>query len=141
VHPRYIAFKFFKEISAIILSAEMQLRIEQENERRLKNGMKKLDKTLETSEELGFVYENKLQPTGQEKLMELLPKIILGVEREWGMDQIAYKPREDRVKWEDVMAIVNRPTNGESKALPTEEKVETKEDDDPLKGVMTSADI
>src|SRR5258708_24780996 len=31
VHPRYIAFKFFKELSSIILSAEMQEKIDKEN--------------------------------------------------------------------------------------------------------------
>lgn len=139
VHPRFVAFKFFKEISHIILDAEMRLRIQQENERRSSTGMKPLDKTFSTSEELGFVYENKLQPTQQDKLMNLLPKIILGVEREWGMDTIAYKPREDVVKWADVMAIIDRKVGSDVVANdvhPVENKApDLEQQADPLKEV------
>src|SRR5947209_16281830 len=84
VHPRYIAFKFFKEISMKLLSAEMQLAIKQENERRAAAGMPAMDKTFERGEELAFAQSH--LPNNPKKLMELLPKIILGIEQEWGMD-------------------------------------------------------
>lgn len=108
VHPRYIAFKFFKELSNIILSAEMKKKVDEENSNREARGVKKMDKTFETGEELHFVQP--YLPNNPDKLMELLPKIILGVEEEWGMEPIPYKAHDDKVKWDEVMAIVNRPT-------------------------------
>ncbi len=108
VHPRYIAFKFFKELSSIILSAEMQEKIDKENSERRLRGAKAMDKTFETGEELHFAQP--FLPNNADKLLELLPKIIIGVEEEWGMDPIPYKATDDKVKWDHVMEIVNRPT-------------------------------
>lgn len=134
VHPRYIAFKFFKEITGIMLSAEMVLAIERENERRLKSNMSPLDKTFATSEELKFIYQNKVNLDRQDKLMELLPKIILGIEREWGMDALAYKPRVDQVNWADVLKIVDRPVGSDTKDVIVKPQAD-RANDEVLKGV------
>lgn len=139
VHPRYIAFKFFKEITNIILDAEMQLAIQTENKRREKAGLSPLDKTFDKAEELKFVYSKGVNIDRPEKLMELLPKIILGVEREWGMERLPYQEKKDQINWSDVLKIVDRPVDGIKQAESKEEvsslPVETSNNDEVLKGV------
>lgn len=138
VYPRYIAFKFFKEISNILLSAEMQQAISEENNRRITNGMKPMDKTAETAEELAFAAP--FAPNNQDKLLELLPKIILGIEHEWGLDAVPMSKQPDRINWEKVISIIDRPASGQGKptqqenvasASPSEPQVT----EDVLKGV------
>lgn len=141
VHPRFVAFKFFKEITNIILDAEMQYAIQTENKKREKNGQAPLDKTFDKAEELKFVYAKGVNIDRPEKLMELLPKIILGVEREWGMEALPYQKREDVVNWSDVLKIVDRPVNsGVSQATDSPEghvePVEATNSDEVLKGVV-----
>lgn len=108
VHPRYIAFKFFKELADLVLGAELKAAVDKENEDRASRGVKRMDKTFETGEELTFVFTNKLKTNDPDKLMELLPKIILGIEEEWGMNAIAYTKPQDTIQWEKVDAIINR---------------------------------
>lgn len=111
VHPRYIAFKFFKEVSNIILSNEVNAAIDAENMRRKDMGRDEMDKTEAGGKEgeLHFVMSHGLRTNNQDRLIELLPKVILGVEQEWGMDALPYQKSEDRIKWDNVMAMVNRP--------------------------------
>lgn len=111
VHPRYIAFKFFKEIATIILSDEVNKAIDAENTKRRDMGRDEMDKTEAGGKEgeLHFVMSHGLRINNQDRLIELLPKIILGVEQEWGMDALPYQKSEDKIKWENVMAMVNRP--------------------------------
>lgn len=122
VHPRYIAFKFFKELSQIMLSAEMQMAIEEENEKRRATGKDAMGKTLDDGKEgeLHFVMSHNLRPNNPEKLMELLPKVILGVEEEWGMDPIPYKRTPDKIRWDQVEAIINRPVQKTEGQVPVQ---------------------
>lgn len=111
VHQRYIAFKFFKEIAQVVLSAEMKMQIDAENDARRAKGMKAMDKTFAAGEEgeEHFVATHGLRTDNATKLMELLPRVILGVEEEYGLNPIPYKQNNDQIKWEQVMEIINRP--------------------------------
>lgn len=122
---RYIAFKFFKEITNLILDGERKMAVDTENDRREKAGMKPMDKTFETGEELAWIYKKGVNIDRPDKLMELLPKIILGVEQEWGMDTIRYAPHEDAINWSKVMDIVNRPVANNTSGISQE--IEAKE--------------
>lgn len=133
VYPRYIVFKFFKEIANIILSAQMKQAIDTENERRRLSALKPMDKTAETVEELSF--SAPYMPNNPDKLLELLPKIILGIEREWGMDTLPASVEPDRINWENVMNIINRPASGQGRETPPIAADVTTISEDVLKGV------
>lgn len=105
--PRYIATKFFKEAALMILQSEQRHAINKENLRRTSNGFAKLKRQVDEDEESNFLMSEGLI-INQEKYLALLPKIILGVVHEWGLD---VKPMQNFAKeltLEDLQSITDR---------------------------------
>ncbi len=107
VHPRYICFKYFKEMSNKILGERLKEAIDKENVDRVAKGFKPLDKSFDTQEELRF--SGPYMVNNNDRLSELLPVLILGVEEEYGLDTAPAPKSEAQVNWEKINSIVNRP--------------------------------
>lgn len=105
--PRYIATKFFKEAALLILQSEQRQAIKKENDRRITNGFAKLKRQVDEDEESNFLMSEGLI-INQEKYLQLLPKIILGVVHEWGLDQKPMQNFTKELSLEDLQSITDR---------------------------------
>jgi hypothetical protein len=105
--PRYIATKFFKEAALIILQSRQIHAINEENTRRKNNGFAKLSRTVDNDEVSQFLSEEGLI-INHNKYLELLPKIILGIVHQWGLDAKPMKRFQKELSLEDLTAITDR---------------------------------
>lgn len=105
--PRYIATKFFKEASLIILQSRQIHAINEENARRKSHGFAKLSRTVDNDEVSQFLSEEGLI-IDHNKYLELLPKIILGIVKPWGLDTKPMKRFQKELSLEDLVAITDR---------------------------------
>lgn len=126
--PRYIATKFFKEAALLILQSKQLHAIAEENNRRKTHGFAKLSRTIDNDEVSQFLSEEGLIINHQ-KYLELLPKIILGIVRPWGLDSKPMKRFQKELSLEDLQAITDREIGtdvdpeliGEQKYIPVEQ--------------------
>ncbi len=107
VHARYICFKYFKEMSNKILGERLKDAIEKENNDRMAKGFKAMDKSFDSQEELRF--SGPYLVNNSDRLQELLPVLILGVEEEYGLDTQPVQKTEAQINWDKINSLVNRP--------------------------------
>ena len=85
VFIRYIAEKYIREMYDKIIITEADDAVRKENERRIKNGMAEMDKTLKTNEQM--VFESKFYVGNDTRAKEIIALLYMGVEAEWGVDR------------------------------------------------------
>lgn len=85
VYPRYISEKYIKEMYIKMQNDTAREEILKENERRVKNGMAEMDKTMRSNEQM--VFEEKFYNPSEEKAREIIALLYLGVESEFGVDR------------------------------------------------------
>jgi len=110
--PRYIATKFFKESALLILQSQQRHAIDTENERRRTNNFAKLKRQVDEDEESNFLMSEGLI-INQEKYLQLLPKIILGIVHEWGLDVKPMANFQRILSLEDLQSITDREVGSE----------------------------
>lgn len=105
--PRYLATKFFKEAALLILQSQQRHAIDTENHRRISNGFAKLKRQVDEDEESNFLMSEGLI-INQEKYLQLLPKVILGIVHEWGLDVKPMANFQRILSLEDLQSITDR---------------------------------
>lgn len=91
VHPRYVALKYAKEMYTYLVESKMLDVLNKENERRRASGNREMDKWMGGE---GQVFGTAFITKEEENKLQLYSQLILGIEHEFGMDEIAEERQE-----------------------------------------------